>query len=429
MKIHVQKWIINRLIFLKTVNDYMSKPSLNLLKKGEKAAKYSAYTNLFLALIKGIVGILSGSVALIADSIHSFSDIFSSLAVYVGLKISQKKPDQQFPYGYYKVETLVSLIISLIIVITGFEIAFESFNEFLNPSIIQFPIISLLTALLSLFVSYYLAKYKEKIGNEIGSQALLNDGKHSFIDVFSSLVVFAGILASYMGYVSIQGISGMLVSILIIYIGAKLGKNDILVLLDAGIDPEKVELIKKISLGVEGVVGIHDIKVRRSGPYIFAELHLELKRGESVKKANEISMEVEKKVKNEIYELDSLMVQIEPLQKNYQIIAVPLENNEGLSSDITTHFGKANYFIIAIVKNGSIEMFMIKNNPSKNAENKKGIKAAELLKKENVDILVIDHLSEGPKYVLSDYLMGTVKVKGSNLEEIILNAAKSFEKN
>lgn len=407
----------------------MSKQSLNPLKKGEKAAKYSAYTNLFLALIKGIVGVLSGSVALIADSIHSFSDIFSSLAVYVGLKISQKKPDKKFPYGYYKVETLVSLIISLIIVITGFEFAFESFNEFLNPSIIQFPIISLLTALLSLIVSYYLAKYKEKIGKEIGSQALLNDGKHSFIDVFSSFIVFAGILASYLGYVSIQGISGIFVSILIIYIGAKLGKNDILVLLDAGIDPEKVELIKKISLGVQGVVGIHDIKVRRSGPYIFAELHLELKRGESVKKANEISMEVEKKVKNEIYELDSLMVQIEPLQKNYQIIAVPLENDEGLSSDITTHFGKANYFIIAIVKNGSIEMFMIKNNPSKNAENKKGIKAAELLKKENVDILVIDHLSEGPKYVLSDYLMGTVKVKGNNLEKIILNAAKSFENN
>jgi cation diffusion facilitator family transporter len=407
----------------------MNNKSLKSLKKGEKAAKYSAYTNLFLALIKGIVGFLSGSVALIADSIHSFSDIFSSLAVYVGLKISQKKPDQKFPYGYYKVETLVSLIISLMIIITGFEIAFESFNEFLNPSIIQFPIISLLTALLSVLVSYYLAKYKKNIGNEIGSQALINDGKHSLIDVFSSLIVFMGIFASYMGYVSIQGISGMLVSILIIYIGAKLGKNDILVLLDAGIDPEKVELIKKISLGVEGVAGIHDIKVRRSGPYIFAELHLELERGESVKKAREISIEVEKNVKNEIHELDSLMVQIEPLQKNYQIIAVPLEDDEGLSSDATTHFGKANYFMIAKVKNGSIEMFTIKKNPAATAETKKGIKAAELLKEENVDILVVDHLSEGPKYVLNEYLVGISKPNGNNLEEIIIYASKSFENN
>lgn len=406
----------------------MKNKSIKSLKKGEKAAKYSAYTNLFLALIKGIVGVLSGSVALIADSIHSFSDIFSSLAVYVGLKISQKKPDQKFPYGYYKVETLVSFIIALMIVITGFEIAFESFNDLLNPSIIQFPIISLLTALFSAVISYYLAKYKKNIGHEIGSQALINDGKHSLIDVFSSLIVFIGISASYMGYIGIQGISGIIISILIIYIGAKLGKNDVLVLLDASIDLDKVELIKKISLGVKGVAGVHDIKVRRSGPYIFVELHLELEKGESVKKAREISIEVEKNVKNEIHEVDSLTVQTELLQKNYQIIGVPLKNDQGLFSDVTTHFGKAKYFMIAKVKNGSIEMFTIKKNPTATDENKKGIKAAELLKEENVDILVIDNLSKGPKYVLYDYLVGTVKLKGNNLEEIIINAAKSFEK-
>ncbi|MCK9151531.1 cation diffusion facilitator family transporter [Methanobacterium alcaliphilum] len=405
----------------------MDNNSVNSLKKGEKAAKYSAYTNLILAVIKGIVGILAGSVALVADSIHSFSDIFSSLAVYVGLKISQKKPDQKFPYGYYKVETLVSLIISVLIVITGFEIAFESFNDFLNPSTIEFPIVSLLTAILSVVVSYYLAKYKEKIGKEIGSQALLNDGKHSMVDVFSSLIVFLGIFASYIGYVSIQGISGLMVSFLIIYIGAKLGKNDILVLLDAAIDPEKVELIKKTALSIEGVVGLHDIKIRRSGPYIFVEIHLELKRGESVKKARDITIQVEKNIKNQIHELDHIIIQSEPVQKNYQMIAVPLIDDQGLSSKITPHFGKAKFFIIAKVKGGTIESFMIKKNPAISSETKKGIKAAELLKEENVDVLVIEHLSEGPKYVLSDYLLGTSNVNGDNLEEIILNAFNSFE--
>jgi predicted Fe-Mo cluster-binding NifX family protein len=122
-----------------------------------------------------------------------------------------------------------------------------------------------------------------------------------------------------------------------------------------------------------------------------------------------------------------LTVQTELLQKNYQIIGVPLKNDQGLFSDVTTHFGKAKYFMIAQVKNGSIEMFTIKKNPTATDENKKGIKAAELLKEENVDILVIDNLSEGPKYVLSDYLVGTVKLKGNNLEEIIINAVKSFE--
>jgi len=95
-------------------------------KKGEKAAKYSGIINFLLAIIKGVVGFYSGSIALIADSIHSFSDIVTSLAVYIGLKLSSRKPDEMFPYGYYKIETLTSLIVSILIILTGFEIALES---------------------------------------------------------------------------------------------------------------------------------------------------------------------------------------------------------------------------------------------------------------------------------------------------------------
>lgn len=83
----------------KTITNRLKK---DRLKRGERAAKYSTLTNLALSIIKGVFGVLSGSVALIADSIHSFSDIFASLAVYIGLKLSQRKPDEKFPYGYYR---------------------------------------------------------------------------------------------------------------------------------------------------------------------------------------------------------------------------------------------------------------------------------------------------------------------------------------
>lgn len=99
----------------------MNNESKNNLKKGEKAVIYSSIINFLLAVVKGIVGFLSGSIALIADSIHSFSDIVASLAVYIGLKLSMRKPDEKFPYGYYKIESFASLIISVIIVVTGIE--------------------------------------------------------------------------------------------------------------------------------------------------------------------------------------------------------------------------------------------------------------------------------------------------------------------
>ena len=392
------------------------------LKKGEKAAIYSGLANLALAIIKGIIGFLSGSIALIADSIHSFSDIIASLAVYIGLKLSRRKPDEKFPYGYYKIESFASLIISVIIIVTGVEIALDSFHDFLNPSTIGLPLISLSAAAISVVVSFLLAHYKEKIGKEIGSQALVNDGKHSFIDIFSSSIVFTGIFFSYLGYLSVQGISGILVAFLIVYVGLKLAKNDVMVLLDASIDPEKINEIKAVALGVDGVRGVHNIKVRRSGPFVFAELHLETEKGRSVKKASEITEKVKKAVKDKINNLDSLTVQIEPFKNEKLKIAVPVENKNGLNSDISLHFAKARYILIADVVNGKITGSVIKDNPGTKLEKKKGIETAEFLGNEHVNVLVGNEVGEGPKYVLSNKLIDVIAPRGKTLEEIIMNA-------
>ncbi|MCE5214383.1 MAG: cation diffusion facilitator family transporter [Methanobacterium sp.] len=394
------------------------------LKKGEKASIYSSLTNLLLAVIKGIVGLFSGSIALIADSIHSFTDIVASLAVYIGLRLSRRKPDEKFPYGYYKIETFTSLVISVLIIITGIEIALESFNAYLNPEIIKIPLISLSVAALSAAVSWLLARYKEKIGKQIGSQALINDGKHSFIDILSSLIVFVGILSAYIGYLQVQGISGILVAILIIYMGLKLAKNDILVLLDASMDPEKIRQIKNTAESVDGVEGVHDIKVRRSGPFVFAELHLETKKDLSVKKASEISENIKKKVKDRIENIDTITVQIEPSKSDEVRIAVPVENKDGLESKISEHFARAPYILIAEVLNNEIISYKIIENPGSQLEKKRGIKTAEYLEKEKVNILVGYEVGEGPMHVLSDELIDITHPEGKSLEEIIINAYK-----
>lgn len=402
----------------------MNNEAKNNLKKGGKAAIYSSLINLLLALVKGVIGFLSGSIALIADSIHSFSDIVASLAVYVGLKLSMRRPDEKFPYGYYKIESFISLIVSVIIVITGIEIALDSYNAFLNPSTIEIPLVALFVAALSALVSFLLARYKQEIGRTIGSQALINDGKHSFIDIFSSIIVFVGILSSYMGYLRIQGISGILVALLIVYMGLKLAKDDILVLLDANMDPEKIEEIKTIAESVDGVEGVHAIKVRRSGPFVFAELHLQTKKGLSVENASEITGNIKKAVKGRIKNLDSLMVQIEPFKKERLRVAVLVENKNGLQSDISEHFARAPYILIADVANGRIISTVVKDNPGTTLEKKKGIETAEFLEKEKVDVLVSTGVGEGPKYALSDKSIDVMVPRGKNLEEMIMDVYK-----
>jgi cation diffusion facilitator family transporter len=393
------------------------------LKKGEKIAKYSSLVNMFLALLKGMVGVLSGSIALIADAVNSFSDIFASIAVYIGLRLSQRKPDEKFPYGYYKLETFSSLVVSLIIIFSGVEIAIESFHSYLNPEPIGIPLISLSVAVISVIMNLVLFRYQGRVGKEIRSQALVNDGKHSLVDALSSCIVFIGIFLAYIGHTSIQGVAGFIIAILIIYMGLKLGKDALLVLLDVGPDPQQIQTIQSLLKTIPGVEGFHDIKIRRSGPFVFAELHLETKKELPVEKAYELSEKVKMKVKDVITELDTLTVQIEPAKKDKMRFVIPLESNKGWDSSISKHFGKAPYFLIAELKKGKLENYKIEVNPGKDLEKKRGIKAAEFLAKEAVDVLISgEDVGEGPSYVLMEELIQIVDLEGEDLDEILDNA-------
>lgn len=397
----------------------------HILIKGQRAAKYSTLTNLALSVIKGVFGLMSGSVALIADSIHSFSDIFASLAVYIGLKLSQRKPDEKFPYGYYKTETMASLIIAVVILISGLEIASESLQGIIDPQPLKLPLIAILVAVLSVAVSLLLSRYEQRVGHEIESPALMNDAKHSLIDVFSSLLVFAGILFSYMGYLSIQGVAGLMVALLVIWMGFKIGKDAVLVLLDASIDPETVQQIKDIALAVDGVEGIHEVRVRRSGPYLFGELHLETKKNLSVEKAHEIADKVEEMIRREVEKLETLLVQLEPVKKDVIRFALPVKTSQGLQSQPSTHFGKVPYFLIWDVQGGDIESYQIKANPARGLEKKRGIKTAEFLVNEKVDVILGEELGEGPRYALSENVVHFTSPEGGTVKEIMENTKKT----
>jgi len=200
-----------------------------------------------------------------------------------------------------------------------------------------------------------------------------------------------------------------------------LAKDDVLVLLDASMDPGKIKEIRSIAADVKGVKGVHDLKVRRSGPFVFAELHLETQKGISVQKASDITEAVNKAVKNKIRNLDTLTVQIEPYKKLKLRVAIPVENKKGLQSEISEHFARAPFILIADVLDGEIKDLKIKKNPGIRLEKKKGLKTVEFLVKENVDVLIGNEVGEGPRYALNNNLIDLLLPKGETLEETILN--------
>lgn len=215
------------------------------LEEEKKVAKLSVFVLLAFSTLKGMVALISGSVALLADAIHSFSDIFSLIAVWAGLKLVQKKPSERFSYGYYKAETFSLSMVSLIINGIGVMILKESIDKLLEPTIISFPALALTVVALSGLVSYTLARYKGKTGREIGSQSLISEGQHSMVDVYMSLLVFIGIPSSYYGFFAAEVLVGLAIGAYVVKLGLWFGKDAVLVLMDASLSPQRQKKLKK----------------------------------------------------------------------------------------------------------------------------------------------------------------------------------------
>lgn len=374
-------------------------------RKGEKAAKLSAIILLALGTLKGIVAIVSGSVALLAGTIDSFSDVFSSIAVWAGLRIAKKKPTERFPYGYYKAETFALLVVSLIIVASSILIMLESYQKFFEANAISFSDLALAVAALSAVIYYLLAKYKERIGRQVGSQALISEGLHSMVDVYTSVLVFVGVFLASFGYQFVEALIGLVISVYVLMRGLWFGKDAVLGLMDVSPSPQRVKEMKEIAESVHGVKGTHDIRLRKSGPVFFGELHVELQEGLSLERAHVISEDVETRIKKRFKDLELVTVHVGLAHRKKAKIAIPIIEDRGLDSPVTLHFGSAPYFAFLEVEEEQIVSFHVKENEGAKLSHKKGIQAAHLLVEEKVDVVLAGSLGEGPFHVLGDNLI------------------------
>jgi len=391
----------------------------SFLQRGEKTAKLSALVVALIGLMVGAIGLLANSIALLAQAVHSLTHVFALIIVYLGLKFAERTPTEKFPYGYYRAETFASLIVAILIVVSGVEILRESVLQFLQPEVVSHPYIALSIAAISIPFFYFLAKYNEKVGEEIGSQALVAEAKDFALDVYSSILVFIGVLASYFGVPWIEVLVGAIVGVFILKTGIGLGRDAILTLMDAVVHPDQVVKMKRLAEEVQGVVGVHDLKIRKSGPFCFGEMRMEVKEDLPVEKAQAITEEVEQKLKQECKQLETLIIQVEPRKREKFRIAIPIEKDKGLESMAKPHFGSAPYFILVDVDRGEMKNWAIKPNPSAKLSRKRGISSANFLKKEKVNTLIVNELGEGPFHVLRDSFIDIYELP----EEITISEA------
>jgi len=280
-----------------------STKTLNFNEK-KKISLFSVGINLFLSLIKIAGGMVSGSAALVADGVHSLSDLAASLSVYVGIVISNKKSDL-FPHGLYKVENLVALISAFAIFFAGYEIAKDVlFGE-------GIPIKNLVVALvvlgLTVLTTYLYSKWEYKKAIELNSPSLLADSEHIKTDFYTALVVLVGVLGQYLGYPIIEKLAVVVVIYFIFHSGFEILKEAIKVLLDASLDHDSMEKIRTILKEEPLIKSINTITGRNAGSFKFVQLDLALET-DSLKEAHNLAHKIEDKIKEEMPFVERVVV-------------------------------------------------------------------------------------------------------------------------
>lgn len=403
-----------------------------VFEKGQKTALVAGFATIFFAVLKAIAGFISGSIVLLADAIHSAGDSFSTFLAWLGLKIAKKEPTEKFPYGFYKAENISALIISLLILFAGFEILKESFNQLFTLEKLTNPFLAFGTALLDAVVMFIIGTYEIKIGEKINSQSLIAGGKEARMHLFSSGLVLIGLGAKFFQIPYLEGIMGILISLFVFKTGIDCAKDSIFALMDVSPSKEIEEEIKKVLESISGIKGFENLKLRKSGPFIFGEVQISLGKSVNVARAKEISEKIEEEVKKKVKLIDSLTIEIAPEKAERQKLCIPVKEENGLDSQISEYFARAEKFMFLELEKGEVKNFYFKENPFLEKEIRAGLSVAQWLTKEKIDSVITKEMGPISFHTLRDNLVdvyfgedGTVK---EILEKFLSGKLKILEK-
>lgn len=324
----VTKFLIKKIISdCENVNDKKVREQYMIL-----AGIMGIICNFFLFLTKVVIGTIIGSIAVISDGFNNLTDMGSSLVGIIGAKMSNMRPDKEHPFGHGRLEYISSLIVSFIIIYVGIELFKASIDKIFNPQKLVFDTFLLVILALSVFVKLWMFSYNRYMGKKINSQILYATSKDSLSDVIAtSAVIISAVLSLFVKF-PVDGLMGLLVSLLIVYSGYQIAKETINLLLGNRPQKEVVDEISKIILSGEGIVGIHDLIVHDYGPgRIMASVHAEVPSDIDIIKIHEVIDNLEQTIMNEmgimiVIHMDPILVNCEKTNKLKEMIITITKN-------------------------------------------------------------------------------------------------------
>lgn len=289
------------------------------------STRISIVTNLVLTIVQSVVGWFSGSQGLIADSVHTLSDVLSDGIVLLINRYSKKDPDPEHPYGHYRFETAGSLVLGLLLLLVGGGLIASAFSRLQSPEAIP----KIHEAALGCAVGVLLAKellFRSmiRVAKRVKSTLLMANAWHARSDAASSLVVALGIIGNLLGYPLLDPLAALIVGFMMAKIGWGLSWNALHDLVDRSADIQEVQAIRKTLLTTPGVLGVHALRTRKTGDMIVVDVHLEVEATITVQEGHDIGDAAQRRV-TQRHRVLSLLTHIDPAPRPGHKVPLPHE--------------------------------------------------------------------------------------------------------
>lgn len=281
-------------------------------KSAENWAIFGVVGNIILTILKAAAGIVGGSSAMVADAVHSASDIVASAVVYISLKIAKKPADEQHPFGHGKAEALSTLVVGILLIAAGVQIILTAYHTISAGSIGVPKIIALYAAVLSIVVKEGMFRLTYKVGKRINSPSTIANAYDHRSDAFSSIATFIGIGGAILGFPLMDPIAGAVVALFILKMGYEIVISAVNQIMEKTPEESITEKIREAIIGTEGVVSAHDIRIRQSGPFYLVDLDICVNKDITIEKAHQIADHTRVNVFNCMNKIYEVRVHVDP---------------------------------------------------------------------------------------------------------------------
>ncbi len=280
-------------------------------QKGIRTLKISLIGLLVTALFQVVIVYISGSAALLADTIHNFADAFTSIPLWIAFSLSRRKSTKKLTYGYGRSEDIAGIIIIGVILISAVIAVYESVEKFYSLESIRNSGWVIAASIIGFIGNEFVAHYRINTGKEIGSAALVADGQHSRIDGLTSLAVLFGAVGVLAGFPILDPLMGIIISLFIFGIVITTSKEIFKRLMDV-VDPVLLDEIRKVVLGLKGVSSAHDIKARWIGHELRVDLSIAVPGNLTVNEGHQLAVNVQEELLKEIPHLKNITIHVDP---------------------------------------------------------------------------------------------------------------------